>query len=116
MLMTRSRLVRPISRQSGVHAIPGQSEVLRRRRLCALSRLPAVLSRARVSEISTVRGVFLSKDKRDCADQSVRWPGPTLRALELLQEEQFRKDILREDVYLALRDQGFAAALAGNAR
>lgn len=27
-----------------------------------------------------------------------RYPGPTLKALDLVQQEQFRKDILRPDV------------------
>lgn len=32
-------------------------------------------------------------------------PGPTLKALELLQEERFRKDIMRPDVGMMLSEQ-----------
>lgn len=42
-----------------------------------------------------------------------RWPGPTLRALELLQEESFRKDILNDQVCMAMVDQGWEAAMSG---
>lgn len=43
-----------------------------------------------------------------------RWPGPTLRALELMQQEAFRKDILRDDVRIAMEQQGFDAAISAN--
>ena len=42
-----------------------------------------------------------------------RYPGPTLRALELLQQEQFRKDILITAVVQAMVDEGFEAATTG---
>lgn len=34
-----------------------------------------------------------------------RYPGPTLKALELIQQEQFRKDILRPDVVERLTNE-----------
>ena len=39
-----------------------------------------------------------------------RYPGPTLKALELLQQEQFRKDILRPDVFERLATEWMSAA------
>lgn len=39
-----------------------------------------------------------------------RYPGPTLKALELLQQEQFRKDILRPDVVERLATEWMSAA------
>ena len=42
-----------------------------------------------------------------------RWPGPTLRALELLQEESFRKDIINDQVCMSMIDQGWEAAMSG---
>lgn len=35
-----------------------------------------------------------------------RWPGPTLRALELLQQEKFRKDILMPDTVARMIEEG----------
>lgn len=45
------------------------------------------------------------------ADTCNRYPGPTLRALELLQEEQFRKEILSPAVTERLWNEGLEAAL-----
>lgn len=45
-----------------------------------------------------------------------RYPGPTLRALRLLQEERFRKDILVPAVVEEMIRQGFEAATAGMSR
>lgn len=45
-----------------------------------------------------------------------RYPGPTLRALQLLQEERFRKDILVPAVVEEMIRQGFEAATAGMSR
>ena len=42
-----------------------------------------------------------------------RYPGPTLRALELLQQEQFRKDILSPALVDAMVREGFEAATSG---
>lgn len=42
-----------------------------------------------------------------------RWPGPTVRALELLQQEQFRRDILLPDVASRLINEGLEAITAG---
>lgn len=39
-----------------------------------------------------------------------RYPGPTLRALELLQEERFRKDILIPEVMSRMVAEGFRAS------
>lgn len=39
------------------------------------------------------------------------YPGPTLRHLELLQQEQFRKDLGRIDVVAALMEEGQKAAV-----
>ena len=39
-----------------------------------------------------------------------RYPGPTLKALELLQQEQFRKDILRPDVVERLATEWMSVA------
>ncbi|EMD01130.1 hypothetical protein BAUCODRAFT_100879 [Baudoinia panamericana UAMH 10762] len=41
------------------------------------------------------------------------YPGPTLRALELLQQEQFRRDIISPAVVNAMVNEGFEAATAG---
>ncbi|KAJ9620632.1 suppressor of hpr1 [Taxawa tesnikishii (nom. ined.)] len=41
------------------------------------------------------------------------WPGPTVRALELLQQEQFRRDILLPDVASRLINEGLEAITAG---
>ncbi|CZT17144.1 related to Mediator of RNA polymerase II transcription subunit 31 [Ramularia collo-cygni] len=38
------------------------------------------------------------------------YPGPTLRALELLQEERFRKDILIPEVMSRMVEEGFRAS------
>ncbi|KAF2403681.1 SOH1-domain-containing protein [Trichodelitschia bisporula] len=38
------------------------------------------------------------------------YPGPTLRALELLQQESFRRDILIPEVMMRLFDEGVKAA------
>lgn len=40
----------------------------------------------------------------------LRYPGPTLRALELLQEEQFRKDILSPEVMSRVFQAGLDAS------
>ena len=37
------------------------------------------------------------------------YPGPTLRALELLQQEQFRKDILMPGVVHRMMEEGLKA-------
>lgn len=47
------------------------------------------------------------------AHERGRYPGPTLRALELLQEERFRKDILIPAVVEAMVREGFEAATGG---
>ena len=39
-----------------------------------------------------------------------RYPGPTLRALELLQQEQFRKDILIPETVNRMYEEGLAAS------
>jgi len=39
------------------------------------------------------------------------YPGPSLRALELLQQEQFRKDILIPNVMARLMDESVAASI-----
>ncbi|KAK0355044.1 Mediator of RNA polymerase II transcription subunit 31 [Friedmanniomyces endolithicus] len=41
------------------------------------------------------------------------YPGPTLRALELLQQEQFRKDAVTPALIEAMAREGFEAATAG---
>ncbi|KXT14694.1 hypothetical protein AC579_6377 [Pseudocercospora musae] len=43
----------------------------------------------------------------------LQYPGPTLRALDLLKEEQFRKDILIPEVVERMIQQGFEAATSG---
>lgn len=43
----------------------------------------------------------------------LQYPGPTLRALELLQQEQFRKDILSQQLVDAMVREGFQAATSG---
>lgn len=40
------------------------------------------------------RSLFTPHQTNKC----LRYPGPTLKALDLVQQEQFRKDILRPDV------------------
>jgi mediator of RNA polymerase II transcription subunit 31 len=40
--------------------------------------------------------------------QYLSYPGPSLRALELLQQEDFRNDILRPDVVARLAEEIFA--------
>lgn len=45
----------------------------------------------------------------DCS----RYPGPTLRALELLQEERFRKEIIIPAVVEAMVNSGIEAAANG---
>ena len=42
--------------------------------------------------------------------QYLSYPGPTLKALELLQQEEFRKDILRPEVVGQLAE-GFLAGM-----
>lgn len=44
------------------------------------------------------------------------YPGPTLRVLELLQIEQFRREILVPEVVDRMIRDGFAASTAGLAR
>jgi mediator of RNA polymerase II transcription subunit 31 len=39
------------------------------------------------------------------------YPGPSLRALELLQQESFRRDILRPDVMVRLFEEGIQASV-----
>lgn len=46
----------------------------------------------------------------DCCLPFLRYPGPTLRALELLQEEQFRKDILSPEVMSRVFQAGLDAS------
>lgn len=41
-----------------------------------------------------------------------RYPGPTLHALQLLQEERFRKEILIPAVVEAMEREGIEAAMA----
>lgn len=48
--------------------------------------------------------------------QFLQYPGPTLKALELLQEEQFRKDILVPQVVEEMVRVGFEAAVKGVGR
>ena len=43
------------------------------------------------------------------SNRPYRYPGPTLKALDLVQQEQFRKDILRPDVVETLTNQWMAA-------
>jgi mediator of RNA polymerase II transcription subunit 31 len=43
----------------------------------------------------------------------LQYPGPTLRALELLQEERFRKEILIPAVAERMLAEGFEAAVVG---
>jgi hypothetical protein len=45
-------------------------------------------------------------------DAASSYPGPTLRALELLQQEQFRKDILSPTTVHHLTEEGIKATLA----
>lgn len=45
-----------------------------------------------------------------------RYPGPTLRALELLQQERFRKDILIPETVARMVEEGFEASTAGLTR
>lgn len=42
-----------------------------------------------------------------------RYPGPTLRVLELLQQEKFRKDVLIPEVVARLAEEGFEASTKG---
>ena len=42
-----------------------------------------------------------------------RYPGPTLRSLDLLQQEQFRKDILNPEVMKRYLEEGIQAATTG---
>ena len=44
-----------------------------------------------------------------------RYPGPTLKALELLQQEKFRKHILSPAIVARLIEEGVKASLGGNA-
>jgi len=46
----------------------------------------------------------------------LQYPGPTLRALELLQQEQFRKDIVSPALVDDMVRLGFEAATAGLSR
>lgn len=39
------------------------------------------------------------------------WPGPTLRHLELLQHERFRKEIISPEVVMRLEQDGMRAAV-----
>jgi len=41
------------------------------------------------------------------------YPGPTIRALELLQQERFRKDILIPETVARMVEEGFAASTNG---
>jgi len=50
---------------------------------------------------------------RISTDEMDRYPGPTLRALELLQQEQFRKDAVTPALIEAMAREGFEAATAG---
>lgn len=43
----------------------------------------------------------------------VRYPGPTLRALELLQQKQFREDILKPEVVMRMMEEGVKASIGG---
>ncbi|WPG98506.1 Hypothetical protein R9X50_00129700 [Acrodontium crateriforme] len=43
----------------------------------------------------------------------LQYPGPTLRALELLQEDRFRKDIINPMLAEAMMREGFEAATKG---
>lgn len=42
-----------------------------------------------------------------------RYPCPTLRALELLQQKQFREDILKPEVVGRMIEEGIKASLEG---
>ena len=42
-----------------------------------------------------------------------RYPGPTLHALEMLQQPRFRKEILIPDVVARMVEAGFTASTAG---
>jgi mediator of RNA polymerase II transcription subunit 31 len=39
------------------------------------------------------------------------WPGPTLKHLELLQDEKFRRDIISPDIVRRLEEDGMRAAV-----
>lgn len=57
-----------------------------------------------------------SREYSGFADEAGRYPGPTLRALELLQQEQFRKDIISPALVDTMVREGFEAATAGLGR
>ncbi|KJX98345.1 mediator of rna polymerase ii transcription subunit 31 like protein [Zymoseptoria brevis] len=44
----------------------------------------------------------------------LQYPGPTIRALELLQEERFRKDIIIPEVVNRMVQEGFEASISGS--
>ena len=44
-----------------------------------------------------------------------RFPGPTLRALELLQQERFRRDILMPDTVARMIEEGVKASVGEGA-
>ena len=50
------------------------------------------------------------------AERRRRYPGPTLKALELLQQERFRGDILNPQVMQAFENEWFNAATPGSSR
>ena len=54
---------------------------------------------------------YLQYFKRPEYTRYLTYPGPTLKALELLQQEQFRKDILSPDTVARLIEGGVVATL-----
>jgi len=51
---------------------------------------------------------YLTDEMHACS-----YPGPTLRALELLQQEHFRKDAVTPALIEAMAREGFEAATSG---
>jgi hypothetical protein len=52
-------------------------------------------------------------DSEQASDRQFRYPGPALRMLELLQEDQFRQAMINPLMPQQLKQEGFEAATAG---
>ena len=104
--------VRPVLVQPSLSQSPGNPEVAGRSRVHRIPLLPPVLCGAEVHQVLVVSlSSFIPRDPYIHAFLS--YPGPTIRALELLQQERFRKDILIPETVARMAEEGLQASADG---
>ena len=106
--------VRPVLVQPSLSQSPGNPEVAGRSRVHRIPLLPPVLCGAEVHQILVVSLSFPTLPRDPCIhDFLSSYPGPTIRALELLQQERFRKDILIPETVARMAEEGLQASTDG---